>query len=101
MNIMHIILLKFGPNKSDAPNHMAAHNAWIAKGISDGIFQCVGSLDSGGGCIIAKGENKETIEQRVKEDPFVQQNIAEPEIYEIDVKRTSTDWAHLFEPTVN
>ncbi len=101
MNIMHIILLKFGPNKSDATNHMAAHNAWIAKGISDGIFQCVGSLDSGGGCILAKGEDRETIEQRVKKDPFVQQDIVVPEIFEVDVKRTSPDWTHLFEPALN
>lgn len=32
---MHIVLLKFGPNRSQAAQWMAGHKEWIEKGISD------------------------------------------------------------------
>ena len=85
---MHIILLRFGENKKNARDYIESHNAWISKGFSDGVFQCVGSLDTGGGFIIAHGENDDAIHSRVKKDPFVQQNIVAPEIHAIDIKRT-------------
>ncbi|MCY0093144.1 YciI family protein [Hoeflea ulvae] len=92
---MHIILLKLGENKSAAPQFMEAHNAWIAKGIDDGAFQCVGSLDVGGGFILAHGEESSGVLRRVKEDPFVENNVVTVEIHEIDVKRTTPELAHL------
>ena len=92
---MHIILLKFGDNRSSAPQFMEAHNAWIAKGLSDGIFQCVGSLDVGGGFILAHGEDSGAILQRVKEDPFVEKNVVTAEVHQIDVKRTAPQLDYL------
>lgn len=92
---MHIILLKFADNKSAAPKFMDAHNAWISKGFDDGIFQSVGSLDIGGGFILAHGEEHAAVLQRVSEDPFVKNNIVNPEIRKIDVKRSTPQFSHL------
>ena len=88
---MHIILLKFGSNKSSAPEFMEGHNSWLSKGFSDGVFQCVGSLDAGGGFILAHGEAKEAVLHRVNEDPFVEHQIVTAEVHEIDVKRTAPE----------
>ena len=76
---------------------MEAHNAWIAKGLADGVFQCVGSLHVGGGFIIAHGEENEALLQRVKEDPFVENNVVTADVHQVDVKRTAPELAHLAE----
>ena len=92
---MFIVLLKFGANKSEAAAHMAGHNAWIAKGFEDGVFQCVGSLSEGGGAVVAHGETREAIEARVQSDPFVEHGVVSSEIYEVDPKRTSEPLSFL------
>lgn len=87
---MFVIFLRFSKNQSAAPDLMAEHNAWIARGFDDGVFQCVGSLKSkDGGAIIAVGESRAQIEQRVNEDPFVVHDVVTAQITEIDVKRTA------------
>ena len=85
---MHTVLLKFGANKSMAAKFMEGHNSWIAKGFSDSVFQCVGSLDVGGGFILVHGEETETLHRRVNEDPFVVHGVVTAEIHHIDIKRT-------------
>lgn len=76
---------------------MDQHNAWIARGLADGVFQCVGSLDIGGGFVLAHGEEHESLLQRVQEDPFVENNVVTAEVHRIDVKRTARELAHLAE----
>lgn len=95
---MHVILLKFGENKASAPEHMADHKAWIAQGISDGIFHCVGSLDVGGGFILAHGENDEEVRARVAADPFVEQGVVSAEVLQVDVNHAGPELAFL-DPT--
>nr|WP_245764255.1 hypothetical protein [Sulfitobacter marinus] len=69
---------------------MAAHNAWIAAGFADGVFQCVGSLKpEGGGAVMAVGESGDALKERVNSDPFVQHDIVVAEIIEVDVKKTA------------
>ena len=86
---MHVILLKFGDNKASASNYLEEHNDWIAKGVSDGVFQIVGSLDIGGGFILAHGQDEQAIQDRVEADPFVKHNVVRAEVIGVDVKRTS------------
>jgi uncharacterized protein YciI len=84
-----IIFLKFSTNKAAAPEFIAAHNEWIARGFADDVFQCVGSLvPAAGGAIVATGESREEIEARVNADPFVQEDVVVAEITEVDVKKT-------------
>ena len=68
---------------------MAAHNAWIARGFDEGVFLLVGSLKpQGGGAILVAGSDRAALEQRIADDPFVQEGIAIPEIQEIAPART-------------
>jgi uncharacterized protein YciI len=87
---MFITLLKFAENRAAAPEFLAAHNEWIAKGFADGVFLCVGSLASAaGGAILAHGESREDHEARTAADPFVLQRVVTAEIHEVDPKRTT------------
>jgi uncharacterized protein YciI len=87
---MFITLLKFAGNRDAAPEFMATHNEWVAKGFADGVFLCVGSLSpAAGGAILAHGESREDHEARVAADPFIVQGVVAAEIYEVDPKRTT------------
>lgn len=85
---MYIVLLKFAENKSAAPDFMEAHNLWITQGFEDHVFQFVGSLASGGGVVIAHGEEPAAFKERVSSDPFVEHGVVSAEIHQIDPKRT-------------
>ncbi|NER83019.1 MAG: hypothetical protein F6K42_26390 [Leptolyngbya sp. SIO1D8] len=85
---MFIVLLKFSENKSQASALVEGHAQWIRRGFEEGVFLLVGSLQPGlGGCVIAHGESLEVLEKRVKEDPFVAENIVSAEILEIEPKK--------------
>lgn len=86
---MQVILLKFGPNKSHAPQHMDGHKAWIKEGLDDGVFHIIGSLDIGGGFILANEKDKSALENRLAKDPFVKHDIVSVETYQIDVNQSS------------
>ena len=80
---MFIIFLKFSDNKKLAGSYMEEHNKWIKKGIEDNQFMIIGSLQPNqGGCIIATSPSFSEVEQRVKQDPFVEHNIVQYEIHE-------------------
>ncbi len=82
---MFIVFLRFAENKAMAAEYMEAHKAWIEKGLSEGVFFVVGSLKpNGGGCIFAQESEIKLLEKRVHEDPFVEQNIVDAEIIEIE-----------------
>ncbi len=86
---MYIVTLSLTAQKSKAPEFMAAHNAWIARGFDEGVFLLVGSLKpQGGGAILVAGSDRAALEQRIADDPFVQEGIAIPEIQEIAPART-------------
>ena len=81
---MHIVLLKFGPNRSQAAQWMDEHKEWIEKGISDGVFLLAGSLENAqGGALLTIKLNKAEVVARVMEDPFVKYRVVEPEIISI------------------
>jgi len=82
---MFIILLRFSANKSQAPEFMEAHKQWLKRGFADSVFLLAGSLEPGqGGGILAAGASRESIEQRVNEDPFVAEKVVTAEIIEVD-----------------
>ena len=84
---MFIVLLKFGSNKPDAPKHMDAHNAWIARGVEQAKFLLVGSIVPGqGGLILVHAERRDEVEELVNQDPFVIENVVIAEILEVDLK---------------
>lgn len=93
---MFIVFLKFSDNKTAAPEHMPAHNDWIAQGFADGVFQCVGSITpASGGMILALEDDLETLQARINQDPFVIHNVVRAEITQIDIKKTTPALNHL------
>ncbi len=81
---MFIVLLKFSSNKSQAGQFMDGHKEWIERGIEDGVFVLVGSLQPNlGGGIVAHNTSLPELQRRVNNDPFVAENIVSAEILEI------------------
>ena len=93
---MHVVLLKFGPNRSQAAHWMAGHKEWIEKGISDGVFLLAGSLENGlGGALLIIKLSKEEAAARVEEDPFVRHQVVVPEVISIAPSRVGVGLAAL------
>lgn len=93
---MHIVLLKFGPNRSQAAQWMAGHKEWIEKGINDGVFLLAGSLENAqGGALLAVKLSKAEVTALVEEDPFVAHQVVEPEIISIAPSRMTEEFASL------
>jgi uncharacterized protein YciI len=81
---MYVVLLRFSANKSAAPQHMAEHNAWIQQGFDDGVFLLVGGIATGqGGAVLAHNTSAEDLQDRVKADPFVADDVVTAEIIDI------------------
>lgn len=81
---MFVVLLKFSDNKSQAGQFMEGHNEWIKRGMDDGVFLLVGSLQPNlGGGIVAHNTSLSDLQSRVNADPFVAENVVSAEILEI------------------
>ena len=81
---MFIVLLKFSVNKGQASQFMEGHKKWIKRGVDDGVFFLVGSLQPNlGGAIVAHNTSLSDIQSRVNGDPFVAENVVSAEILEI------------------
>ncbi len=86
---MFVVLLRFSANKAQAPQFMEVHKAWIQRGMEDGVFLVVGSLQpNAGGAILAHGVSLAELQSRVNEDPFVEENVVRAEILEMTPART-------------
>lgn len=86
---MFIVTLRFSANKAKATAFMDGHNAWIQRGFDDGVFLLTGSLQpSAGGAVLAHNVSRADLESRVKDDPFVAEDIVSAEIVEITPGRT-------------
>ena len=85
---MHIVLLKFSANKSQAGKFMESHKAWIQRGFDDGVFLLAGSLEPGlGGGILAHNISSAELHRRVNDDPFVAEDVVKAEVLELDPGR--------------
>ncbi|WP_417841274.1 YciI family protein [Terasakiella sp.] len=85
---MFIVLLKFSNHKTKAGQFMDAHKRWISQGFDDNIFVLVGSIKpASGGMILAQNITLTDLETRVKQDPFVVEDIVQSEIIEVEPAR--------------
>jgi len=81
---MFVVFLKFSDNKSQAGQYMDGHNEWLQRGFDEDVFLLAGSLQPNlGGGIVAHNTTLLELENRVKNDPFVANNIVSAEIMEI------------------
>jgi uncharacterized protein YciI len=81
---MYVVFLKFSTNRDKAGEFIEAHRAWVKRGFDDGIFLVVGSLQPDlGGAILAHNATLAELQERIGQDPFVVEDVAAPEIFEI------------------
>ncbi|MET9068928.1 YciI family protein [Streptosporangium sandarakinum] len=81
---MFVVLLRFAGNKDAADRHMSGHQEWIRRGLDDGVFLLAGSIRPGlGGAVLAHGTSLEELDKRVRDDPFVAENVVSAQIIEI------------------
>lgn len=93
---MFAVFLRFSANKARAGDRMAAHNDWVAKGLAEGVFLLVGSLEAqGGGLILAQGEDRATLEARIARDPFVIEDVVSAQIIAFSPHRADPRLAFL------
>jgi uncharacterized protein YciI len=93
---MFVVLLKFAGNKGRAATFMEGHKEWIQRGIDDGVFLLVGSLQPNlGGAILAHDTALSDLQGRVAEDPFVAEDVVSAEILEITPSRADERLAFL------
>lgn len=86
---MYIVLLRFSANKADASTYVAEHQDWIRRGVDDGVFLLVGSIQHGqGGAILAAGPPPDELRARIAEDPFVIRDVVTAEVIDIDPNLT-------------
>lgn len=88
---MFVVLLKFSDNKSRAAEFMEGHNAWLKRGFDEDVFLLAGSLKpSLGGGIVAHNTSLADLQNRVKDDPFVVENVVSAEVLEIAVAKADS-----------
>lgn len=86
---MFVVLLRFSNNKSHAGRYMQDHNDWIKRGLDDGVFVLVGSLQpNAGGAVVAHNTTFSELQTRVNTDPFVEHDVVRAEILEITPSKT-------------
>lgn len=93
---MFFVTLKFSANMAAAMTLMAEHNAWIQRGVDEGVFHAVGSLADGtGGAIVAAGCSESELNARLAEDPFIAEDVVTPEVTAFTPNLTSDALAFL------
>lgn len=81
---MFIVLLRFSGNKGQAGRFMEGHKEWLRRGFDDGVFLLAGSLQpNAGGAILAHNATLAELERRVREDPFVAEDVVSAEIHAV------------------
>lgn len=77
---MFIILLRLA-DKTKPPLLMAEHNAWLQRGLENGLLLLAGTVQSAaGGALLAHGAMRDAIEAFVAQDPFVVEGVVAAEI---------------------
>lgn len=81
---MFIVLFRFSDNKQDAGKLMEKHTKWVKQGFEEDVFLLAGSLlPKAGGGILAYNTSISELQDRVNQDPFVQEKVVSAEIIEI------------------
>jgi uncharacterized protein YciI len=93
---MFIVFLRFSKEKGRASELMAAHNEWLARGMAEGVFLLVGSLlPNAGGVLVAHQTTRADLEDRVRDDPFVANDVVSFELLEVSCKKADPRLAFL------
>lgn len=95
---MYIVLLRFTDQRHRAREWMAAHNDWLQRGFDDGVFLLAGSLQPGqGGALVAHGCTRDTLQDLLAQDPFVEQGVVRTEVLEVTPGKATAELAFLLD----
>ncbi len=95
---MFIILLRLTDKRSLAPQHMEAHNQWLAEGFDAGVFLFAGTIQPReGGAILASQTTREALDARLARDPFVEHGVVSVSVFEVAASRAHPQLAALLE----
>jgi uncharacterized protein YciI len=87
---MFVVTLTYVAGLDQIDEAMKRHMAYIRRGYADGFFVVSGrQVPRVGGVIIAKGLERDALEARVAEDPFVSEGLAEATIVEFNASQTA------------
>jgi uncharacterized protein YciI len=96
MSTLFVVLLKYIVPLETVTAARPAHLAFLDQYYANKVFIASGrQVPPTGGIILARADNKVTLENILAEDPFAQQNLAEYQIYEWDVSKCSKVFATL------
>ena len=89
---MFVIELIYKAPLSEIDAHMAAHVRFLKKYYAAGNFLVSGrKIPRDGGIIIAVGENRELVENIIREDPFIRNGLADFRIIEFRASQRADD----------
>jgi uncharacterized protein YciI len=81
---VYIVFLKFGAERARAKEHMPGHAAFIERGVAEGVFVLVGSLEpSLGGALLVHGPTRAELDALLVEDPFVAHGVVSVEVHTV------------------
>jgi uncharacterized protein YciI len=81
---MFIVLLTYTKPLEEVDRFLADHKAWLKHGFDDGVFVLSGGQRPRvGGALIAVGADREALQARVAQDPFVVRGVATAQIIEV------------------
>lgn len=96
--MVYVVMLEFTAERSNAAAFMQGHLAWLARGFDDGVFLLAGSLAANtGGAVLATGETRKALRERIDTDPFVAEGIVTAEILEIAPSKADPRLAFLLD----
>ena len=81
MSTIIVAVLTYVRPLEEVDAHLPSHVEWLKRGYSDGVFLASGRrVPRTGGVILARGEDRDAIEARLREDPFQRLGLAQVEI---------------------
>ncbi|WP_434607216.1 YciI family protein [Pseudomonas sp. R1-7] len=93
---MYVVFLRFSAGREQAGRLMQAHKDWLERGFDEGVFLLAGSIQpQAGGMILASGVTLAQLEERVKSDPFVAEDVVQAEIVAATPSRADPRLAFL------
>lgn len=96
MSAIYVAVLTYVRPLEEIDAQLPAHVDWLKRGYADGVFLASGRrIPRTGGVILARGESREAIEARLREDPFQRLGLAQVEIIPFEPSMTADALAGL------
>jgi uncharacterized protein YciI len=96
MSAIYVAVLTYVRPLEEIDAQLPAHVEWLKRGYADGVFLASGRrIPRTGGVILARGESREAIEARLREDPFQRLGLAEVELIPFEPSMTADALAGL------